>query len=200
MLDRLGHEMYLDRAAQFRFRLGWNVQLDENGYEKDEYDERNPIYIILSDSAGTHRASMRFLPTTEKVMVNEAFADKTGVEIRSPLIWECTRFCLSPTATREDSTRLLLGTLELGLIFGLSYFVGVFENRMLRVYKNIGWSPEILGYDTLDRNGTSVGIWWVDASQKDCFSSRLDLSPNWEINRVGDVLSRPDRTENLLLN
>ena len=166
-LGCLGEGMFLDRAAQFRQRLGWDVHLDEKGHEKDEYDAQNPLYLILTDDQGMHLGSMRFLPTTERVMVNETFAAATGVEIRSPFIWECTRFCLSPCATVQDSTRILMGTLQIGLMFDLKYFVGVFENRMLRVYERIGWS--------------------VDESQRDSFKTRVDLLPNWKIQAIGSA-------------
>lgn len=187
-LGELGHSMFCDRAWQFRERLGWDVHVDANGHEKDAYDARNPIYLILSDASGGHRGSARFLPTTEPVMVNECFATKTGVEIRSPFVWECTRFCLSPSADEQDSSRLLLGVLELGLMFDLNFFVGVFDNTMLRVYKKIGWSPEVLGFDRAGRKGVSVGLWRVAEDQKERFALRLDLSPGWEIRTVGETL------------
>ena len=31
----LQHTMFLDRADQFKTRLGWDVSLEENGYERD---------------------------------------------------------------------------------------------------------------------------------------------------------------------
>ena len=30
--------MFRDRAAQFKTRLKWQVDVDENGFERDEYD------------------------------------------------------------------------------------------------------------------------------------------------------------------
>ena len=54
---------------------------------------------------------MRFLPTTGDTMVNDHFCHLTGgVRIASPLIWECTRFCLAPEApTGGSSAALMLG-------------------------------------------------------------------------------------------
>ena len=34
---RLQDAMFKDRAAQFKDRLGWQVLVDENGWERDEY-------------------------------------------------------------------------------------------------------------------------------------------------------------------
>ena len=38
--------MYRDRAWQFKDRLGWDVTIDQNGFERDQYDDLNPVYGI----------------------------------------------------------------------------------------------------------------------------------------------------------
>ena len=94
---RLARGMFRDRAVQFRDRLGWAVEVDADGAETDAYDALNPLYVIWEEPDGSHGGSMRFLPTTGPVMVNDHFGHLTSGPIVSPLIWECTRFCLSPT-------------------------------------------------------------------------------------------------------
>ncbi|HHS94793.1 MAG TPA: autoinducer synthase, partial [Rhodobacterales bacterium] len=95
----LAHSMFTDRAAQFKTRLGWDVQVNAAGEERDQYDDLDPLYVIWQREDGLHGGSMRFLPTTGRTMVNEHFAFlNDGAPITSPLIWECTRFCLSPKA------------------------------------------------------------------------------------------------------
>ena len=42
----LQSEMFRDRADQFKRRLNWDVSVDENGLETDEYDAMNPLYVI----------------------------------------------------------------------------------------------------------------------------------------------------------
>jgi acyl homoserine lactone synthase len=58
--------MFLDRAQQFQARLGWQVQVDVNGFETDEYDAMNPLYVIWQLPDGTHGGSMRFLPRPDR--------------------------------------------------------------------------------------------------------------------------------------
>jgi acyl homoserine lactone synthase len=158
---RLSKSMFADRAAQFSKRLHWPVQVDEDGCERDEYDALNPLYVIRQMEDGSHGGSMRFLPTTGPVMVNDHFQHLTdGVTIASPLIWECTRFCVSPRVRGElTSARLMLAAAELGKQFHLAHAVGVFDTRMIRVYAALGWRPEVLGTDGQGRGAISVGLW-----------------------------------------
>jgi acyl homoserine lactone synthase len=152
----LADGMFRDRAAQFRDRLRWDVTVDDRGWERDDYDAIDPLYVIWLRPDGRHGGSMRFLPTTGSTMVSDHFLSLTdGVRIASPFIWECTRFCLAPLAEPRVSAALMLGGLELGLRFGLSHAVGVFDERMVRVYRALGWSPAVLG----SAAGVSVGLW-----------------------------------------
>lgn len=151
--------MHQDRTRQFRDRLGWPVQVDAQGQERDQYDGEHPLYVIAETRFGTHAGSLRFLPTTGRTMVNEHFFHLTGTEIRDPKIWECTRFCVSPNAEPHVAAQLMLAAAELGLASGLTHSVGVFDARMVPVYRRLGWSPKILGTAGEGRDAVSVGLW-----------------------------------------
>ncbi len=155
----LADEMFRHRADQFRTRLGWDVSVDARGHERDEYDALNPLYVIWETREGGHGGSMRFLPTVGPVMVNDHFADLISAPIRSPLIWECTRFCMAPGQGPNVAAALMLGGGELMTGFGIKHFVGVFDARMVRIYKRVGSSPEILGSTGEGREQISVGLW-----------------------------------------
>ena len=156
----LAETMFRDRARQFHDRLGWEVEVNGAGFERDAYDDMNPLYVIWETAEGRHGGSMRFLPTTGDTMINDHFLHLTdGVEIRSPFIWECTRFCLAPGADAQVSAALMLGGMELGLRNHLSHAVGVFDARMVRIYARLGWGPVVLGTDGTGRDAISVGLW-----------------------------------------
>lgn len=172
----LEDSMYKDRASQFKDRLDWDVTVDGRGWEQDEYDALNPLYLIWQDAAGRHAGSMRALPTTGRTMVNEHFLDVTGgVKITSPLIWECTRFCLAPGASPVVAGGLLLGCLEAALRFGVEQAVGVFDARMPRIYGRIGHSPEVIGTSGEGRGAVSVGIWTVSEEVRQIVSLRSGI-------------------------
>lgn len=185
-LPQLRDSMFHDRAAQFHDRLGWAVRIDENGYETDIYDDLNPLYVIWQHQDGRHGGSMRFLPTTGPVMVNDHFRDLThGVAIESPLIWEVTRFCLAPDLRQSQgiAAALMLAGAELGQGFYLDHAVGVFDARMVRIYKSLGWPPEIIGTRGQGAEAISVGLWDFNAAPFDrlCKGAGISraVSQNW---------------------
>ncbi len=178
LYPKLGPSMFRDRADQFRTRLGWDVTVDERGAERDQYDALNPLYVIWEEPDGSHGGSMRFLPTTGRVMVNEVFGHLIGGgAITSPLIWECTRFCLARTAGPRVAAALMLAGGEIMTGFGIRHFVGVFDARMQRIYRAIGSSPEVLGSQGQGRDRISVGLWEFTAEAQRQVALRAGISP-----------------------
>ncbi|WP_306115998.1 MULTISPECIES: acyl-homoserine-lactone synthase [unclassified Roseovarius] len=152
--------MHIDRATQFSVRLRWDVTVDRNGEEHDEYDSLDPLYVIIENYEGKHEGSLRLLPTTGRTMVNEHFLELTnGVKISSPHIWECTRFCISPTADRRTAARLLASGAFLMKECCIDHFVGVFDDKMERVYRALGSSPTVLGRRQTKNGKIGVGLW-----------------------------------------
>ena len=159
-MEKLAHGMFADRGKQFSDRLGWDVSVDDDGEERDQYDALNPLYVIVCDDFGRHQGSMRFLPTTGRTMVNDHFNYVTGgVKIVSPFIWESTRFCISEYADRRTSARLMAAGAKLMQEFGIEHFVGVFDQRMEAVYKRLGASPTVVGKSGTGRDAIGVGLW-----------------------------------------
>ena len=192
---RLQDSMFRDRASQFRDRLGWEVSVDDNGWERDEYDALNPLYVIWEEPGGQHGGSMRFLPTSGRTMVNEHFADLTDSQIASPLIWECTRFCLAPGASPRVAGALMLAGGELMRAFSLTHLLGVFDARMVRIYRMIGAEPEVLGSRGDGRDRISVGLWPYRAGDRARVLRRAglssDISESWFNRSFGFPVATP---------
>lgn len=187
---KLRDAMFRDRADQFKRRLGWEVSVDENGFERDEYDDLNPLYVIWETPDGGHGGSMRFLPSTGRTMVNDHFGDLADTQIRSPYIWECTRFCLAADAAPNVSALLMLAGSELMSRFHITHFVGVFDARMVRIYQRIGASPEVLGSRGEGRERISVGLWSFTQPALHRLQRRagvsLELSRHWATRAFGE--------------
>jgi acyl homoserine lactone synthase len=189
---RLQNSMYRDRACQFRDRLGWKVAVDARGWEWDEYDRLNPLYVIWELPDGTHGGSMRFLPTTGRTMVNEHFSHLLPTpDIRDANIWECTRFCLSQRAGADISTLLMLGAAQVGLSFGLTQAIGVFDARMIRLYRLLGWRPQVIGAEGEGEAAIGVGLWTFSEGVRLRLALKAQLDPDrvtgWFNASAGDV-------------
>lgn len=173
----LARTMFQDRAAQFRERLGWPVAVDGQGAERDQYDKLNPLYVVWETPDGRHGGSLRYLPTTGRTMLAEHFAHLAPSGISHPDVWECTRFCIAPGAGAGVSAGLMLGGLEAGLRLGLTHAVGVFDARMIRVYRALGWAPRVLGRDGPTRHAICAGLWTFDASLRPVLADRAGIAP-----------------------
>ncbi|QUJ76904.1 autoinducer synthase [Sulfitobacter albidus] len=174
---RLADEMFRHRADQFATRLGWDVTVHANGHERDQYDDLNPLYVIWETPEGGHGGSMRFLPSVGRTMVNEHFGHLTTGPIRSPLIWECTRFCMAPGQGAHVAAALMLGGGEIMQGFGITHFVGVFDARMVRIYSRVGSSPEVLGSVGEGRERISVGLWSFAPEDQAKVAARAGITP-----------------------
>lgn len=175
---KLQATMFKDRADQFHTRLGWDVSVDANGEERDEYDDINPLYVIWERPDGRHGGSMRLLPTTGQTMVNDHFSHLIGGgSIESPLIWECTRFCLARETCPGTAAALMLAGGEIMKNMNVSHYVGVFDARMVRIYKRIGSSPEVLGSQGEGRAKISVGLWEFTDQAQASVAASAGISP-----------------------
>lgn len=193
----LAASMFRDRAGQFKERLGWDaVSLDDLGLEFDIYDDLNPVYVIIEDEAGEHCASARLLPTTGRTMLAEHFSDLTdGVAIKSPLIWEVTRCCVSPRLdprhplTRRAPAALFWAGCDLALRSGVEFFVAVYFSHMQRVWKAGGFAPEILGGRETPAGEILCGMWEITPDFRDMLATKAGMAGETTI----DYFPREDR-------
>jgi acyl homoserine lactone synthase len=169
----LAAAMFRDRTAQFRDRLGWTVTVDALGWETDGYDRAEPVYVVAEDAQGGHAGSLRLLPTTGPNMLAEIFPHLTAGPIRDPAVWETTRFCLAPGAGPGTARLLMAAISEFGLGLNLTHTVGVFADAMIRVYRRLGWEPELLGR----ADGVSAGIWRFDDATHDLLCAGAGVTP-----------------------
>lgn len=140
----LRDQMLFHRADQFNDRMRWGLKTDAFGREVDEFDALRPTYIVCSGSYGEHLGSLRLLPTTGPTMVSEIFPELMPREFAQEDALECTRFCTTPDAPRHISAALFLATLDYGMSRGLAGSYGIFNDKMLRVYKALGTPAEVV--------------------------------------------------------
>jgi acyl homoserine lactone synthase len=156
LFPRLTDAMFRCRAQTFSERLGWDVVV-RDGYERDRFDDENPLYLVSVDSrSGEYRGSLRLLPTTGPNMLRDVFPIllKDEEVIESATIWECSRICAAAKGGQPERARgvvnpvfaeLLVGIGDVSRLAGLTQIVAVFDARIFRVLETAGCKPEILG-------------------------------------------------------
>ena len=172
--------MFKHRADQFKGRLDWDVTVDHMGYERDQYDTPAALYGIWEMPDGSHGASMRMLTTTGPVMVNDYFHHISGCHFQSAQIWESTRFCMSPDIKSNQhqlSAAIMLSGCEVGMNFGLRKAVAVFDPRIMRIYRQIGWPPDVLGKQGRGKDAIWVGTWEFSEAIRRKICKRAAVAP-----------------------
>ena len=149
-------EMFRNRADIFFNRLGWDVVV-KDGYERDRFDDLNPLYLVSVDPVtGQYWGSLRLLPTTGPNMLRDVFPQllEDDEVVESATIWESSRICAVAAEGQPQQTKngvhyvmseLIAGIGEVALLAGLTQIVSVFDARILRVLKAVGCQPSIIG-------------------------------------------------------
>lgn len=157
--------MFSDRACQFVDRLCWPaLSIDENGWERDEYDEINPMYIIFERADGTHAASMRILPMNGKNMLRDHFKQLTVPKVlMQRSVWECSRFVTARDAPRNVHAALFVAANELFKRNKVDTMLGLFSKPMLRVYQQQKNAPKVIDTAMINGEWHGVGAWTFSA-------------------------------------
>jgi N-acyl-L-homoserine lactone synthetase len=184
LYSRDADEMFRLRARQFRDRLRWDVEV-KDGWERDRYDDMNPLYLVSKDEQTGHVAGcLRCLPTTGPTMMRDVFDQyfDQPFDIESPLVWECTRFAIEPAIATSRFTptglcltthELMQGICEVGILAGIEHIVGIFDRHMIRIYRRTGVSPEIIASsDKLPTGTIYVGLWEISEASLRAFRER----------------------------
>ncbi|MBB99110.1 MAG: hypothetical protein CML67_06190 [Rhodobacteraceae bacterium] len=182
--DRLRHMYEIDRmhtirAEVFHHRLRWDVRI-EDGWEIDEFDDQNPLYMLSIDPVnGDVRGSVRLLPTTGPNMLRDVFSGllPDDLTIADPLIWESSRFSIDPDyackarragAVNEVTAELLLGMAEIGSLIRLRQIVSVYDATMARLFQRARCKAETIGTPMrFGRVMTYAGLFKTDEAMID---------------------------------
>ena len=166
--------MFRCRAQTFSERLGWRVVV-KDGYERDRFDDENPLYLVSVDPcSGEYRGSLRLLPTTGPNMLRDVFPSLLNDDevIESATIWESSRICA--VANNHNLGRvgggvshvlaeLLVGIGDVARLAGLTQIVSVFDARVFRILASAGCKPQILGTPRrIDGTMSYAGVFNMD--------------------------------------
>jgi len=180
--NRHEYQDLLDEMHKMRYRVvveewGWDIPGIEPGYDKDQFDTDDTVYVIVQTDAGDVVATSRMNPTRQPHMLSELFSDYCDLQ-PYPVgddVWECSRFVTDrsmmsdPVEDFRIRCRLGLGLTVFCLDNGISRLSWLthqkFYNLVQRVWKteplglprrqgdDWAWIPAVseIDQDTLDR-------------------------------------------------
>jgi acyl homoserine lactone synthase len=163
-------QMFRLRKRTFADRLKWDVSVFGH-YEIDTYDMLKPLYVLaMSDDSKRVLGSLRLLPSTGPNMLADTFFDllPDGKPIRSPLVWESSRYCVDTEAANAlgskglsyTTAELLLALCEIGMDVGLEFIVTVIDLRMERILRRLQCMGDRIGEPRVYGNVTALaGLW-----------------------------------------
>ncbi len=179
--------MFRNRAETFSQRFGWDVVV-KNGYERDRFDDLNPLYLVSVDpDTEQYWGSLRLLPTTGPNMLRDVFPQllEEGEVVESATIWESSRICAVAARGRPERSKnsvnyvlseLIAGIGEVALLAGLTQIASVFDARIYRVLKTAGCKPLIIGKPQRIGSVTAfAGLFEPDQERLKAFRAELGM-------------------------
>jgi acyl homoserine lactone synthase len=143
-------QMHQLRCRVFRDRLGWDVEV-EDGEERDEFDELDPVYLLALDDQEQVVGSWRLLPTTGPYMLKDTFPELLEGQPapQHSKVWECSRFSVDmPQGCRDGlaainsiTGELFHAMVEFCMENGITEMVTVYDLRVARILPRVGCKP-----------------------------------------------------------
>ncbi len=179
--------MFSLRHHIFHGRLGWSVK-SENGMERDEFDDLNPVYMVAREGAKVE-GCWRILPTTGPYMLKDTFPDLLrGEEApQDPSIWEVSRFAITHCDYHDRglggigslTIDMFLKVVELAERNDVRSYVTVISASFERLLKKINMPMRRFGDGKAQRMGKVISVAvWIDVNDqlKDCFLKARDAT------------------------
>jgi N-acyl-L-homoserine lactone synthetase len=98
-------QMYRMRYEVVVESWGWNVPTAQSGYEFDQFDLENSVYILHQETAGAPiTGCCRLNPSLGPNMMSDLFPDACDLQEmpRNSSVWEATRFVTSEKLVRSQ--------------------------------------------------------------------------------------------------
>jgi len=185
------HSDMLDEMYQMRYRIvvgewGWDIPGIEAGYDKDQFDTDETVYVIALTATGEVVGTSRLNPTVGPHMLSELFADYCNLQ-PYPVgkdIWECSRFVTDRSLTTDPvedfrfRCRIGLGLTAYCLDNGIGRLSGLTHQKFFNLVQRV-WQTEPLGLPR--REGDNLA--WIPAVStidEATFDRQLDRYRNAE--------------------
>jgi len=185
------HRDLLDAMHRMRYRIvvgewGWDIPGIQPGYDKDQFDTDETVYVIVRTPEGEVVGTSRLNPTMRPHMLSDLFADYCNLQ-PYPVgkdVWECSRFVTDrslitdPVDDFRVRCRIGLGLTAYCLDNRITRLSWLTHQKFFNLVQRV-WHTEPLGLPR--RNGDDWA--WIPAVSRideETFDRQLDRFRNAE--------------------
>jgi acyl homoserine lactone synthase len=176
-LARYRHQIFVEQ-------LGWDLPIAEKGFERDQYDHDDTVYVLAHDEMGSICGCARLLPTTLPYLLKDVFpflfAERMSAP-ESPEVWELSRFAASPSAVCDAAAGnadwvfqpMLASVVRCAARLGARQLIGVTYLGMERLFRRIGVHVHRAG-PVRRIEGRRVLACWIDIDSQTLSALGID--------------------------
>jgi acyl homoserine lactone synthase len=146
-------DMHRLRARIFKERMGWDVNVDMQGLEVDDFDIPEAIYLLCCNDQQKVTGCWRMLPTSLPTMIETVWPDfLEDIDLKkSPGCWETSRFAVDfgDLNAREglshlsDTTaKMFCALTELCILCDVYEIYTLYDLRISRILRRLNCVPE----------------------------------------------------------
>lgn len=199
----LGPKM-MDRLAKFRHKvfireLGWSLPTVD-GFETDEFDHADTLYVVALDRDDEIVGCGRLLPTDEPYLLGEVFPNiMEGATLPCTRdVWELSRFAismprgefLSAQESWQNTCRLMAEIVHVAQAHGAGRLIAFSVIGNERLLRRMGVNVHRIAPPKLI-DGKPTLPFWVEIDQQTRIALNLDSQPDWLTNSSRNVCAVP---------
>ncbi|KVD80819.1 acyl-homoserine-lactone synthase [Burkholderia sp. ABCPW 14] len=178
----LAADLGLYRHRVFVEQLGWKLPSASEGFERDQYDRDDTVYVVARDDDGEICGCARLLPTTRPYLLKELFPTLVANDMplpQSATVWELSRFAANaedPTGSGNPAWAvrpMLAAVVECAVRLGAKQLIGVTFLSMERLFRRIGVHAHRAG-PAQQIDGRMVVACWIDLDSQTLAALGLD--------------------------
>ncbi|AOJ07008.1 N-acylhomoserine lactone synthase BspI1 [Burkholderia mayonis] len=178
----LAADLGLYRHRVFVEQLGWKLPSASEGFERDQYDRDDTVYVVARDDDAEICGCARLLPTTRPYLLKELFPTLVANDMplpQSATVWELSRFAANaedPTGSGNPAWAvrpMLAAVVECAVRLGAKQLIGVTFLSMERLFRRIGVHAHRAG-PAQQIDGRMVVACWIDLDSQTLAALGLD--------------------------
>ncbi len=162
-------EMHKVRKLIFKDRMGWDVDINDQGLEVDEFDLPETVYILAKDEQKRVTGVWRMLPSSCPSMIKEIWPEfLTTIDMKvNDTIWEVSRFGVhsysgdlkqSIKNVNQITAELIVALLHVCCMTGIKNIYTMYNPQVERSVRKIGfYADETSDHVLVDGKPSIVG-------------------------------------------